>query len=367
MLRIGINGFGRIGRAIFRNNLKNRLFQIVAINDINPDIDNIVYQLNYDTLYGQLEQKFHAEDSSMVSGTARVRVFNQSKIDEVDWDSYQVDLVIDASGILDNVLRARKLLEKSRVSKIIVTHSPEEVDFTMVLGANEQDFMPETHHIIASSICDATAIAPVLKVINENFGIESGHLTTLHPCLGYQNLMDGPASSWAVPGEIYHHFALGRSAIGNMIPKPTSALSASCKVLKDINPDNIGSYSMRTPTQIVGAADITLHLSEKTRQQKIFDKFYSYAKSQRWKIIENNFDPLVSLDFKGSEYSANIDHRFTSLVNGNMLKLLLWYDNEWGYAARVCDQVNYIRERCTFWQAPVYSREAHLPLSAGRS
>lgn len=342
------------------------MFDIVAINDINPDIDNIVYQLNYDTLYGQLDNKFHAEDQYMVAGSTRVRVFNQSKIDEIDWDAEQIDLVIDASGILDNVKRARTLIEKSRVAKVLITHSPDEVDFTMVLGANEEDFIPETHSVIASSICDATAIAPVLKLIHDNFGIEAGHLTTLHPCLGYQNLMDGPASSWSVPGEIYHHFALGRSAIGNMIPKPTSALSASCKVLKDISAETIGSYSMRTPTQIVGAADITLQLSEKTKQQLVFDKFYGYAKSQRWKVIENNFDPLVSLDFKGSEFSANIDHRFTSLVNGNLLKLLLWYDNEWGYAARVCDQVNYIRERCTFWQAPVYSRGVRLPLSAGR-
>jgi len=345
MLKVGINGFGRIGRAIFRTNMDKKLFEIVAINDINPDIENIAYQLNYDTLYDQLKDKFKVEKDHIYNNHHDLKVFQQQHIDEVNWKSRGVDIVIDASGILDNVLRGHSTIEKQNVKKVVVTHSPNEVDFTMVLGANEDKLDLSKHHVISSSICDATAIGPVLKIIKDNFGIQSGHLTTLHPWLGYQNLMDGPASSWSVPGEIYHHFALGRSAVGNMIPKPTSALSASCKVVDGISTKTIGSYSMRTPTHIVGSADLTLLLETKTTQNKVIEAFENYSNKQSWDIINNNFEPLVSLDFKASEFSANVDHRFTSLIQGNMLKLVLWYDNEWGYATRVCDQVKYIDDK----------------------
>lgn len=344
MLKVGINGFGRIGRAIFRTNMNKKFFDIVAINDINPDIENVAYQLNYDTLYDQLKDKFQVEKDYISNKDFNLKVFNQSHIDEVDWRSCDIDIVIDASGILDNVHRAHDAIRLGLVKKIVVTHSPDEVDFTMVLGANEEKLDISKHHVISSSICDATAIGPVLRIIKENFGIVSGHLTTLHPWLSYQNLMDGPASSWAVPGTIYHHFALGRSAVGNMIPKPTSALIASCKVVDGITPEVIGSYSMRTPTQIVGSADLALLLEYTTSQTDVIKAFEDYADDQKWSVIYNNFEPLVSLDFKASEFSANVDHRFTSLIQGNMLKLVLWYDNEWGYATRVCDQVKYINE-----------------------
>lgn len=345
MLRIGINGFGRIGRAIFRSNLNKKKFKVVAINDINPDIGNLVYQLNYDTLYDRLEDKFEFEKDFIYSNHDNVKVFHQKHIDEVDWKSCEVDIVIDSSGILDNVLRAKEAIKKQNLKKIVVTHSPNEVDFTMVLGANEDKLDLSKHNVISSSICDATALSPIIKTIKENFGIKSGYITTLHPWLNYQNLMDGPASSWSVPGEIYHHYALGRSAIGNMIPKPTSALSATFKVIEDLDESIIGSFSYRTPTAIVGSADITLNLNKKSSRKEIIDIFHNIENTQQWDIIHNNIEPLVSLDFKKSEFSAVVDHRWTDVIQGDVLKLVLWYDNEWGYSTRVVDQVAYISSK----------------------
>lgn len=345
MLRIGINGFGRIGRAIFRSNLNKKKFKVVAINDINPDIGNLVYQLNYDTLYDRLEDKFEFEKDFIYSNHDNVKVFHQKHIDEVDWKSCEVDIVIDSSGILDNVLRAKEAIKKQNLKKIVVTHSPNEVDFTMVLGANEDNLDLSKHDVISSSICDATALSPIIKTIKENFGIKSGYITTLHPWLNYQNLMDGPASSWSVPGEIYHHYALGRSAIGNMIPKPTSALSATFKVIEDLDENIIGSFSYRTPTAIVGSADITLNLNKKSSRKEIIDIFHNIENTQQWDIIHNNIEPLVSLDFKKSEFSAVVDHRWTDVIQGDVLKLVLWYDNEWGYSTRVVDQVSYISSK----------------------
>jgi glyceraldehyde 3-phosphate dehydrogenase len=347
MIKVGINGFGRIGRAIFRNNLNKNYFKVVAINEINPDTKNIAYTLNFDTLYDRLPNLYRAEHDHLISNTGdRIKVFHHESIHEVNWDALGVDFIIDASGIYQNVRHAQEMIKEKIISKVFITHSPDKVDFTMVLGANEKEFDVDNHHVISTSICDATALAPVLKVISNKYGIEFGYITTLHPWLNYQNLMDGPASSWSVPGEIYHHYALGRSAIGNMIPKPTSAISATCKVLKkeNISEEMIGSFSYRPPTAIVGSADITLKIKKNIKVEEVISVFEEIEKKQRFSIFHNNWEPLVSLDFKKTEYSAIIDHRWTDIIKGSLLKLVLWYDNEWGYAARVLDQVKFVEQ-----------------------
>ena len=346
MVRVGINGLGRIGRAILRVNQLKKYFDVVAINDINPDIKNIAYTLNYDTLYGRLNSQFKCEESSLVSDHAcKIKVHHEKHIYDVDWSKYDVDYVIDASGILDNVKHARDLIENGSVKRVFVTHSPNDVDFTMVLGANEEQLDINKHKVISTSICDATALGPVLNIVNQKFGIDNGFVTTLHPWLNYQNLMDGPSSSWSVPGEIYHHYALGRSVDGNMIPKPTSAIEATCRVADGLTEQMIGSFSYRTPTAIVGSADITLNLKTKTEKLEIISMFEEIEKAQSIKVIHNNIEPLVSLDFLQSEYSSIIDHRWTSVINGSLLKMVLWYDNEWGYSSRVVDQLHYVAKR----------------------
>ena len=348
MIKIGINGLGRIGRAILRNNIDKNYFEVVAINDINPDISNIAYTLNYETLYDRLPFVYKIENEKLIDDNNNIiHVTHEKSIAAVDWAKHNVDFVIDSSGIYQNVIDAKKLIQNKSVKKVFITHCPDIVDFTMVLGANEVDLDVEKHHIISTSICDATAIAPVTKAIATNFGLEHGYITTLHPWLNYQNLMDGPASSWSVPGEIYHHYALGRSVIGNMIPKPTSAVQATCEVLKKegITEKIIGSFSYRTPTAIVGSADLTLHLKNATEVKEVLALFEGMEKDQKWNIIHNNWEPLVSLDFKKSEFSAVIDHRWTNIINGHMLKLVLWYDNEYGYASKVIDQVHHVAKK----------------------
>lgn len=347
MLKVGINGLGRIGRGIFRVNQIKQAFEVVVINDINPDLDNIAYTLNYDTLYGREDDPFQTENGCLVSNSGDpIKVYHKPLISDVDWKAHGVDYVIDASGTEANVKAARHLTEVGGVKRVFITHSPSlnDVDISMVIGANEESLDLEKHRVISTSICDATAIGPVLSVINKNFGISNGYITTLHPWLNYQNLMDGPSSSWSVPGEIYHHYALGRSVDGNMIPKPTSAVTATCQVVEDISETMIGSFSYRTPTAIVGTADITLNLKKDTDKSSIVQLFHELEKNQHFKIIHNNIEPLVSLDFLKSEYSANVDHRWTNVINGNLLKLVLWYDNEWGYSSRVVDQVQLVEK-----------------------
>lgn len=343
MLRVGINGLGRIGRAILRRNLEVNAFKVVAINDINPDIANIAYTINYDSTYGRLQEPYLVSpDQYLVRKADKIKVYHENDISKVNWDAMGIDLIIDSSGVNANVIASKKTLLDSNLKRVFITHSPDnqEVDYTLVLGANDEGFSKH-HKVVASSICDATALAPVLKIIKNNLGIQMGSVTTLHPWLNYQNLLDGPASSWSVPGEIYHHYALGRSAFGNMIPKPTSALSATCKVLNGLSQDDLASFSYRTPTSIVGSADITLLVDKTVSRNSLLELFYQYENQQKWEIIHNNLSPLVSSDFARSTYSAIVDHRWTEVIKGNMIKLVLWYDNEWGYASRVVDQVKF--------------------------
>ena len=242
---------------------------------------------------------------------------------------------------MENTIKSKEIINKKLAKKIIFTNSPENVDFTMILGVNEENYNPEQHHLIASSICDATAIAPISKIIDDLFKIKLGYVTTLHPWLSYQNLMDGPSSSWSVPGEVYHHYALGRSAIGNMIPKPTSAMDAVFKVLPKLT-KNIGSFSYRTPTQIIGSADLSFLIEKKTNKNEIIEKLLNFQNFQKYPILKICNKPLVSSDYIGEKFSAIVDTRWLDILNSELIKIVLWYDNEFGYCCNVVNQIKYI-------------------------
>tara|TARA_B100000242_G_scaffold293940_1_gene273795 strand:+ start:1280 stop:2329 length:1050 start_codon:yes stop_codon:yes gene_type:complete len=344
-MKIGINGLGRIGRAIFRRALEIDDIEISVINEKNPDIENVCYTLNYDTIYGQLDPKVKVSgDCLEIEGGNKIALFSSSSINDVSWKNYDIDYLIESTGVLKNVEDSAHLIENNDCKRVFITHSPDEfVDFTMVLGCNEHLLDIDKHFIIASSICDATAIAPVVELLDKKIGIKSGQITTLHPWLNYQNLMDGASSSWSVPGEIYHHYALGRSVIGNLIPKPTSAINATVKVLSRLKEKDIGSFSYRTPTAIVGSADLNLLLSKKTSIEEVHKVLEDFESEQKWEILNLMNDPLVSLDFVNNRNSAVVDKRWTS-ISGELLKLVLWYDNESGYALRVLDQVRFLHE-----------------------
>jgi glyceraldehyde 3-phosphate dehydrogenase len=343
-MKIGINGLGRIGRSILRQSLNNEDINICIINDLNPDINNISYTINYDTIYGPLKNKVLVSDNKiLLPNGKKVEVHSKNSIEEVPWKNCDVDYIVDATGVLKNVQDANKLIQEDIVKRVFITHAPEKfVDFTMVLGCNEENLNVDQHFVIATSICDATAIAPVLELLDREVGIDSGQITTLHPWLSYQNLMDGSSSSWSVPGEIYHHYALGRSVIGNLIPKPTSAITATTQVLSRIKESDIGSFSYRTPTSIVGSADMTLKLLKNVRVEDIHDILESFKSEQKWDILQLMEEPLVSLDFVNTKFSAVVDKRWTSIHGKDLLKLVLWYDNEAGYSSRVIDQIKFV-------------------------
>ena len=342
MINVGINGFGRIGRVLSRIIQQRDNINVVAINDINPDIENINYLFNYDTTYGALKEKTLVKDGFIVNSATNIKVFQQEDINEVPWDKSLVDIIIDSSGISENLKHYEKLRDK--VNKIVVTNSPDPdlVDREVIYGVNHKSIDRENDFIISSSICDATAIAPVIRLINKEFEIQNGFLTTLHPWLGYQNLLDGPSKSYAVPGEIIDNYALGRASPMALIPKNTSAISATSKILPEIK-NKFASFSYRIPTNIVSSADLTLLVSKDIKKEDVKDLFINYEKENP-KIISNNYEALVSSDFIGSEISSNIDHRFL-IVKDKFIKLMCWYDNEWGYSSRVCDLIDFLKNK----------------------
>jgi len=340
-LKVGLNGLGRIGRHIFKMCVEDPNIELKVINEINPDINNWVYTLNYDSIYGQSKNKSKVSGNKIIYKEQSINTCIEKDINLVPWDKWEVDIIIDSSGVLENTIKAKKLIEANNNKRFIFTNSPENVDFTMVLGVNESQFNPNKHYLISSSICDATAIAPVAKIIDELFKIRLGYVTTLHPWLSYQNLMDGPSSSWSVPGEVYHHYALGRSAIGNMIPKPTSAVDAVFKVLPKLT-KNIGSFSYRTPTQIIGSADLSFIVEKRINKLEIIKSFRDFQKSQKFPILKISPSPLVSMDYIGEKYSAIIDTRWLDVIDSELIKIVLWYDNEYGYCCNVINQIKYI-------------------------
>ena len=342
-MKIGINGFGRIGRAVFRINELQEAFDLVVINDINVDNNNIAYLTEYDTTYGRFNHEVTANDKSIQYNNKKIDIFHKENILDVPWDEYDVDVVIDSSGIEEN-LNNIKFKNNTKVKHYIVTNAAGDGVKTIIFGVNEDEFNPKEHKILSSSICDTIALSPIINLIKETHDISGGFLTTLHPYLGYQNLLDGPSASWSVPGDIDSHYALGRSTINNLMPKATSAVFAADHVFPGLS-NKLQSFSYRVPTSIVSSAVLILQLERDIDVNSLKKRFEEFECSQKHHIIKNSVKPLVSIDYAKEDYSVIIDHRWTKVEGGKLLKIVYWYDNEWGYSNRVVDIVKLIASK----------------------
>ncbi len=343
-IKLGINGFGRIGRAIFRINHQYNLFDVAIINDINPDTANLAYLLRYDSVHGAFPDAVGVDQEKLIIRNHAIAVHHCPRILDVPWQEHGVDVLIDASGAKGNAAAGPALLDM--LGYYINTHAATEAEHdvkTVVFGVNEHEFDPLKDRLLSSSICDTVALGPVIKLLEDHYGIESGFLTTLHPWLGGQHLLDGSADFSKAPDGMDSHYALGRSAVNNLIPKSTTAVLAADAVLPGIL-KKIASFSYRVPTTIVSSAVLNLSLANPADQGELIEMFYRFEREQHWKIISNSIEPKVSLDYSGNEFSTAIDQRWTMLKNGRNLRMVYWYDNEWGYSSRVVDLVKLIAE-----------------------
>ena len=336
--KILLNGVGRIGKAILRIVLEEdssndiNSFEIVAINEINPNIKSIAYSINYDSTYGSLRDKFKVVDNTIANTKTKIEILNHKSL--LDIDMSHIDIVIDASG-------SKLVTEELRsldVRAIFLSHPYMDADINVVLGVNEGQISPERDKIISTSSCNATALLPILKLIDDHYNIECGDICTIHPLLNHQRVLDSGCIG-SVDRGVECNLEFGRSATQNIIPSQTTTIEACSYTLPHINADIISSNSLRVPTSTVGAIALTLFLQESCSKDEIVTLCQEYEKNQKFDIMLNNHDALVSSDFQQERYTTIIDHRFTELKMGKMLKLLIWYDNEWGYATKVVDIV----------------------------
>ena len=336
-IRIGINGFGRIGRTITRLILDDSRLSLVNINDIANDVENLVYLYNYDSTHGSPDLKARSSGNRTISfgGKKPCKVFSERSIEAPNWED--LDVLIDASGVFENIKKSKRIIDRGACAKVLLTNAPtsSDVDLHMIFGVNQQSYDSSIHHVIACNICDANALALPLSWIEEGFGIKQGFITTLHPWLSYQNLVDSPIASQSNPGHFWKDYSLGRSSINTLIPKNTTARDALGLVLPEIS-SKLEAISFRTPTSIVSSADITILLESEFSEEGIKEFLLAKAESYTHPIIRCNSEPLVGIDYIGSSSSAVLDLQWVR-KKGDLLKLILWYDNEWGYSCRVKD------------------------------
>lgn len=340
--RVLINGLGRIGRAILRINLIQDAFDLVAINDINPDNKNIAYLIKYDSTFGRLTNTITSDADNVYIDGKQIRISHKAEIENVDFEG--VDIVIDSSGIKKNTIQIEKISEQSSVKRFIITNVGSSKAQDIIFGANEELIKTSDNKIISSSICDAISLGPVYNLLESKYGIESGFLTTLHPWLSYQNLLDGPAKSWSQPGDVFSHYALGRSSVMTLIPKSTSAISALSDVFPEAN-SKISSFSYRTPTALVSSAVLTVMLKSRISVESLIRDLKEVEEKQTFHIIQTTDEPLISVDYMQNDYSVIVDTRWIQVKNDNHAEIVYWYDNEWGYSSRIVDIIKCLGER----------------------
>jgi len=339
-VNILLNGVGRIGKAIIRIALDTKAFNIVAINEINSNINNIAYSINYDSTYGRYHDIFTVNDNYIQNKTTKIKILNKSNLKDIDLKLLNIDFIIDSSGINHKY----KNLYNLNIKAIFLTHPSKIADINIILGVNEKKLNIKKHKIISTSSCNATALLPILKILNDNFKIKFGDITTIHPMLNHQKVLDSSCID-SKNREVTCNFEFGRSATQNIIPSKTTTIEACSYILPYINNDIFSSSSLRVPTSTVGTINVTLFLKNSCSKEELLELFFKYEHNQNFNILLNNTQPLVSTDFQAQTYTSIIDHRFTDIKKNKLLKLIIWYDNEWGYASKVIDIVKLTKKQ----------------------
>jgi glyceraldehyde 3-phosphate dehydrogenase len=331
-VKVGINGFGRIGRNVFRASLGNSDIDFVAVNDLT-DTKTLAHLLKYDSVHGNLNHRITATETGIDVEGEEFRVFSQRDPAAIDWESVGAEIVVESTGIFTKAEDARKHLHGS-VKKVIISAPAKNEDITIVLGVNEDKYNPAEHHIISNASCTTNCLAPVAKVIHEKFGIRSAQMTTIHSYTNDQQLLDLP----------HKDLRRARAAALSMIPTSTGAAKAVSLVLPELK-GKFDGISVRVPTPNVSLVDVVIDVNRETTAEEVNAALKEAANGELSGILAFCEEPLVSVDFKGNPFSSIVDAEYTKVIGGNMIKILSWYDNEWGYSCRVRDLIKYIAEK----------------------
>lgn len=324
--KVGINGFGRIGRNIYRAAMGDSEIEIVAANDIT-DPRTLAHLLKYDSVLGNLDAEVTwKEDSIQVNGKT-IRVFKVKDPAQLDWKSVGAQIVVESTGLFTKGPEARKHL-RDTVKKVIISAPATEPDHTVVMGVNDKTYDPGKHHVVSNASCTTNCLAPVAKVLHDTFGIVHGAMTTVHSYTNDQRLLDLP----------HKDLRRARAAALSMIPTTTGAAKALHLVIPALK-GKLDGYALRVPTPNVSVVDLTVTVEKKTSVQAVNEAFRKAASGPLKGILAYSENELVSMDFRGDAHSAILDAPYTRVVGEHCVKVLAWYDNEWGYSCRCVDLI----------------------------
>jgi len=332
-IKVGINGFGRIGRNILRASLKDSNLDFVAVNDLT-DPKTLAHLLKYDSVLGNLPNQVSAGPDSITVDGKTIKVFKEKDPAALPWESVGAQVVIESTGKFTDANEAKKHLRGS-VKKVIISAPAKNEDITVVLGVNHEKYDAHKHNIISNASCTTNCLAPVAKVINDEFKIVSGTMTTIHSYTNDQVILDFP----------HKDLRRARAAALNMIPTTTGAAKALKLVIPELG-GKIDGFSMRVPTPNVSVVDLVVWVEKKTTKEEVNAALKKATQSGPLKgYLSYEEQELVSSDFKGNSFSSIVDAPMTLVVGGNCVKVISWYDNEWGYSCRVRDLINYMASK----------------------
>jgi glyceraldehyde 3-phosphate dehydrogenase len=331
-IKVGINGFGRIGRNVVRAGLTHPGIEFVAANDLT-DTKTLAHLLKYDSILGRLKYSVKAEDEHIVVDGKKIRIFAIKEPAEIDWSSLGVEVVVESTGRFTNAKDAAKHLRGS-VKKVIISAPATGEDVTIVLGVNDGTYDPAKHNIISNASCTTNCLAPVVKVLNDSFGIEKGSMTTIHSYTNDQPVLDFP----------HKDLRRARAAALNMIPTSTGAAKAIGLVMPELK-GKLDGYSMRVPTPNVSVVDFVAVLKKDATAEAVNEALKTAADGPLKGILAYTDDPVVSSDMLNNSNSSIVDLELTKVLGGNLVKVVSWYDNEWGYSNRVVDLVEFLGEK----------------------
>lgn len=330
--KIGINGFGRIGRLVFRVMLERDDFEITAIN--NPSgAETAAYLAKYDTVHGRLGKDIRVEDDDLLIDGHRIHVFHDRDPENLKWEDYGVQMVIESTGKLKDHESAGKHIHGT-VKKVIITAPGKDDDATLVMGVNENSYNPETDHIISNASCTTNCLAPVVKVLNETFGIRRGMMTTVHSYTNDQAILE----------KAHKDPRRGRAAAENIIPTSTGAAKAIGAVIPELK-GKLNGLAIRVPTPDVSLVDLSCEVERKVTKEEVNAALKAAAEGELKGILAYTDEPLVSSDFRGTNVSSTVDGDLTMVVDGDLVKVIAWYDNEWGYSCRIADLAAFVASK----------------------
>ncbi len=324
--RIGINGFGRIGRCILRAGWKNPNLEFVGINDLT-DAATLAHLLKYDSVHGTFNTKVKAVGDSIVVGTKKIKVLSERDPAALPWKKLKVDVVFECTGLFRDKAKA-ELHRKAGAKKVIISAPAKGEDLTVVMGVNDDKYNPKKHHILSNASCTTNCLAPVAKVLNDTFGIEKGLMTTIHSYTNDQRILDLP----------HKDLRRARAAAESMIPTTTGAAKAVGLVLPELQ-GKLDGMAIRVPTPNVSVVDLVATLKKEATPDKVNKALKKAASGPMKGFLVYCDEPLVSMDFNGSNASSTVDASLTTVMDGNMVKVISWYDNETGFSHRMIDLV----------------------------